>query len=37
MDVETGKGIKSMILLDGSGSARAMVNETPSGRSIALP
>ena len=37
MDLEVGKGIKSMILLDGSGATRAMVTETPSGRSIVLP
>jgi hypothetical protein len=37
MDLEVGKGIKSMILLDGSGATRAMVTEMPSGRSIVLP
>jgi hypothetical protein len=37
MDVESGKGVKSLILLDASGSARAMVTEAPSGRSIVLP
>jgi hypothetical protein len=37
MDVESAKGIRSLILLDGSGNARAMVNETPNGRTILLP
>jgi hypothetical protein len=37
MDLELGKGIKSLILLDGTGTTRAMVTEAPSGRSIVLP
>jgi hypothetical protein len=36
MDLEVGKGIKSLILLDVTGATRAMVTETPSGRSILL-
>lgn len=37
MDVESGKGIKSLILLDANGATKAMVNETPNGRSVLLP
>jgi hypothetical protein len=37
MDLEVGKGIKSMILLDPTGGTRAMVTELPAGRSIILP
>ncbi|HEY2743939.1 MAG TPA: hypothetical protein VGL86_04935 [Polyangia bacterium] len=37
MDIENGKGIKSMVLLDGNGATRAMVNEGPNGRSISIP
>jgi hypothetical protein len=37
MDVEAAKGIKSLILLDSSGAAKAMVNETPNGRAVILP
>ena len=37
MDVESGKGIKSLILVDGEGNAKAMVNETPNGRTVLLP
>jgi hypothetical protein len=37
MDVEVGKGIKSLILLDANGAAKAMVNETPNGRTVVLP
>ena len=37
MDVESGKGIKSLILLDGGGAARAMVTDAPSGRDVILP
>ena len=37
MDVEVGKGIKSLILLDGNGATKAMVNETPNGRTVLLP
>ncbi len=34
MDVESPKGIRSLILLDGTGTTRAMVTETPTGRTI---
>jgi hypothetical protein len=37
MDVETGKGIKSLILLDAAGKPRAMATETPGGRNISVP
>jgi len=37
MDVEMGKGIKSLVLLDSAGNAKAMVNETPNGRTVLLP
>jgi hypothetical protein len=37
MDVEAGKGIRSLVLLDGAGNAKAMVNETPNGRVVLLP
>ncbi|MGZ3407152.1 MAG: hypothetical protein ACXVAN_11955 [Polyangia bacterium] len=37
MDLELGKGVKSLILLDNTGTMRAMVTETPNGRSIVLP
>jgi hypothetical protein len=37
MDVEAAKGIKSLMLLDDSGNAKAMVNETPNGRVVLLP
>jgi len=37
MDVESGKGIKSLMLLDDSGNAKAMVNDTPNGRVVILP
>jgi len=37
MDIESGKGIRSLVLLDGGGSAKAMVNETPNGRQVLLP
>jgi hypothetical protein len=37
MDVETGKGIKSLILMDQAGNAKALVNETPNGRNVLLP
>jgi hypothetical protein len=37
MDLEVGKGIKSLILLDSNGSAKALVNETPNGRTVLLP
>jgi len=37
MDAEVGKGIKSLILLDANGAAKAMVNETPNGRTVVLP
>jgi hypothetical protein len=37
MDIESGKGIKVMTLLDKGGNARAIVNEGPDGRNIVLP
>jgi hypothetical protein len=37
MDVESAKGIKSLMLLDDSGNAKAMVNDTPNGRVVILP
>jgi len=37
MDVEAGKGIRSLILIDANGATKAMVNETPNGRSLLLP
>jgi hypothetical protein len=37
MDVEIGKGVKSLILVDADGNAKAMVNETPNGRTVLLP
>ena len=37
MDIEVGKGIRSMILLDGNGATAAIVTETPSGRSVTVP
>lgn len=37
MDVEAAKGVRSLILLDGNGATRAMVNETPDGRVVLLP
>jgi hypothetical protein len=36
MDVEAQKGVRSLILLDASGAPRAMVTETPTGRSVVL-
>ncbi len=37
MDIEVGKGIKALVLLDPNGTTRAMVNEGPAGRSISVP
>jgi hypothetical protein len=37
MDIEIGKGIKVMTLVDKAGTAKAIVNEAPDGRSIVLP
>lgn len=37
MDVEAGKGIKSLTLLDKSGREAAAVNETPNGRVVMVP
>lgn len=37
MDVETAKGIRSLILLDRAGATKAMVNETPDGRTVLVP
>ena len=37
MDLEVPKGIRSLILLDGAGATRAMVNETADGRMVLLP
>jgi len=37
MDVEAGKGIKSLTLLDKSGHEAAAVNETPNGRVVTVP
>jgi hypothetical protein len=37
MDLEQAKGVKSLILVDAAGNAKAMVNETPNGRMVLLP
>ncbi len=37
MDIEIGKGIKVMTLVDKAGNAKAIVNEAPDGRNIVLP
>jgi len=37
MDIETGKGIKSLILIDANGGTRAMATETPNGRNVSVP
>ena len=37
MDIESGKGIKSLTLLDKSGREAAAVNETPNGRQVMVP
>jgi hypothetical protein len=37
MDIEVGKSIRSMILLDGNGGTAAIVTETPTGRNITVP
>jgi hypothetical protein len=37
MDVEAGKGIHSLVMLDDGGKMRAMVTETPGGRNVIIP
>ncbi|MDB4967853.1 MAG: hypothetical protein JWN44_3542 [Myxococcales bacterium] len=37
MDLEAGKGIRALMLVDPNGATRAIVSETPNGRTIVVP